>query len=27
VAALNRIVIGDFSPDITVILDLPAEEG
>ena len=27
VAALNRIVIGDFSPDLTVILDLPAEEG
>lgn len=27
VAALNRLVIGDFSPDLTIILDLPAEEG
>lgn len=27
VAALNRITIGDFSPDLTLILDLPAEEG
>lgn len=27
VAALTRIVIGDFSPDLTLILDLPPEEG
>ena len=27
VAALNRTVIGDFSPDLTIVLDLPAEEG
>ncbi len=25
--ALRRLVLGDFSPDLTVVLDLPAEEG
>jgi dTMP kinase len=26
-AALHRLALGDFVPDLTVILDLPAEEG
>jgi len=27
VAALNRIAVGDFAPDLTIVLDLPADEG
>ncbi len=27
VATLYRVVLGDFAPDLTVILDLPVEEG
>jgi dTMP kinase len=27
VAALTRIAIGDFAPDLTIVLDLPADEG
>lgn len=27
VAAIYRVAVGDFAPDLTVILDLPAEEG
>jgi dTMP kinase len=27
VAALHRLVLGDFAPDLTLILDLPVEQG